>query len=218
MTQDQDHFRQRESVRKLVRSDLFRYYGAADLRTFVYSFLRIPGFRFTFFLRYTAYHHEKSGCFHFMAFVLCKLILDHYRFKYGFQLTYLTKIGRGLYIGHHGNIIIASGATLGDNVNRSPGVAIGQTNRGKKAGYPTIGNRVWIGTNAIIVGSVSIGDDALIAPGAYVNCDVPSRGVVIGNPGEVKSLNGSKHYVDNLFPDSDEPAVRNDPPAKARSV
>ena len=46
---------------------------------------------------------------------------------------------------------------------------------------PTIGNDVWIGVNATIVGKVSIGDDVLIAPNAFVNCDIPSHSVVFGN-------------------------------------
>ena len=47
---------------------------------------------------------------------------------------------------------------------------------------PTIGNEVWIGVNATIVGKVTIGDDVLIAPNAFVNCDIPSHCVVFGNP------------------------------------
>ena len=41
---------------------------------------------------------------------------------------------------------------------------------------------MWIGTNAVIVGGIEIGDDVLIAPGAFVNVDVPSGSTVIGNP------------------------------------
>ena len=44
---------------------------------------------------------------------------------------------------------------------------------------------MWIGTNAVIVGGIEIGDDVLIAPGAFVNVDVPSGSTVIGNPGVV---------------------------------
>ena len=46
----------------------------------------------------------------------------------------------------------------------------------------TIGNDVWIEVNATIVGKVSIGDDVLIAPNVFVNCDIPSHSVVFGNP------------------------------------
>jgi len=187
----------------LIRSDLYRYCGRMDWRAALYAFCRIPGFRFTFFLRKTSYHCERSGFFHRAAFWISKLILNHYQFKYGFQIPYTTKLGRGLYIGHHGSVIVNSGAVLGDNVNLSPGVVIGQANRGKRAGLPVIGNRVWIGSNAVIVGAVSIGDDAVIGPGAYVSFDVPGKAVLIGNPAQIKSYAGSEHYVCNIAPESD---------------
>lgn len=44
-----------------------------------------------------------------------------------------------------------------------------------------IGDSVWIGANATVVGPVSIGDDVLVAPGSYLNRDVPAHSVVIGN-------------------------------------
>lgn len=52
-------------------------------------------------------------------------------------------------------------------------------------GSPTIGNRVFVGINATIVGNIKIGDDVLIAPNTFVNFDVPSHSVVIGNPGVI---------------------------------
>ena len=51
---------------------------------------------------------------------------------------------------------------------------------------PTIGDEVWIGVNTTIVGKVSIGDDVLIAPNAFVTCDIPSHSVVFGNPCIIK--------------------------------
>lgn len=104
--------------------------------------------------------------------------------------------GPGLYIGHLGRIIIHPDAVLGSNVNLSTGVTIGQCNRGSRKGVPTIGNHVWIGTNAVVVGKVSIGDDVLIAPGAYVNTDIPSHSVVIGNPAVIHpSEHATKEYI-----------------------
>lgn len=53
-------------------------------------------------------------------------------------------------------------------------------------GAPVIGNEVWIGINAAIVGKVTIGDDVLIAPNSYVNCDAHSHSIVFGNPCIIK--------------------------------
>lgn len=43
-----------------------------------------------------------------------------------------------------------------------------------------------LGINASIVGGVKVGNDVMIAPGAFVNRDVPSHSVVIGNPCIIK--------------------------------
>lgn len=47
--------------------------------------------------------------------------------------------------------------------------------------------RVWIGTNAIIIGGVTVGNNILIAPGSYASFNVPDNSVVIGNPGKIIS-------------------------------
>lgn len=65
-------------------------------------------------------------------------------------------------------------------------VTIGMENRGHRKGCPIIGNKVWIGANSVIVGKIVIGDDVLIAPNSFVNCDIPSHSVVYGNSCTIK--------------------------------
>lgn len=91
-----------------------------------------------------------------------------------------------VYIGHPYCITINPQAVIGRNVNIHRGVVIGQENRGKRKGAPTLGDDIWIGINASIVGGVKVGNDVMIAPGAFVNRDVPSHSVVIGNPCIIK--------------------------------
>ena len=107
-----------------------------------------------------------------------------------------TKIGYGLYIGHPYGLTINPAAVIGNNCNIHKGLLIGQENRGKRKGTPTIGNDVWIGVNVAIVGKITIGDDVLIAPNTYVNCDVPSHSVVFGNPCVIKHKdNATEDYI-----------------------
>lgn len=68
----------------------------------------------------------------------------------------------GFYVGHPYGITINAKAIIGNNVNIHKGVTIGQENRGKRKGTPCIGNNVWIGVNATIVGNVVIGNSAII--------------------------------------------------------
>jgi serine O-acetyltransferase len=117
----------------------------------------------------------------------------------GLEIPSNLSVGKGLYIGHPYNITINGTAVLGKNINIHKGVTIGQENRGKKKGAPTIGNNVWIGINSIIVGKITIGDDVLIAPGAYVNCNVPSHSIVLGNPCKIiPKENATQDYINHI--------------------
>lgn len=119
--------------------------------------------------------------------------------KHGIEIHFRTKIGKGFYVGHPYNITINERSVLGDNVNIHKGVTIGQENRGARKGSPTIGNQVWIGINSTIVGKITIGDDVLIAPNSYVNCDVPSHSVVMGNPCKIiPKENATDSYIINV--------------------
>ncbi len=108
-----------------------------------------------------------------------------YSEKYGVGIGANLSIGRGLVIGHWGRIIVSGNAKIGNQLMITHGVTIGRDVRGARAGDPTLGNRVCIRANSTIVGKITIGDDVLIAPNTFVNFDVPSHSVVIGNPGTV---------------------------------
>lgn len=102
-------------------------------------------------------------------------------------------------MGHPYNITVNPKAIIGNNCNIHKGVTIGQENCGARKGAPIIGNKVWIGVNATVVGNVVIGDDVLIAPNTYVNCNVPSHSVVFGNPCIIKHRdNATEGYVNNI--------------------
>ena len=88
----------------------------------------------------------------------------------------------------------------GKNVNIATGCTIGVENRGIRKGCPKIGNCVWIGSNSVIVGNISIGDDVLIAPLTFVNFDVPSHSIVIGNPARIiYRENATDGYINNVI-------------------
>jgi len=86
-------------------------------------------------------------------------------------------------------------AVFGNNCNISQGVTIGVSGRGEKRGVPVIGNNVYIGVNAVIVGKIKVGNNALIAANSLVNKDVPDNAVVMGVPAEIVNYNGSEGYV-----------------------
>ena len=117
---------------------------------------------------------------------------------YNVEISPNIRIGGGLYIGHPYCITMNSQVVIGKNCNIHKGVTIGQENRGIRKGAPSIGDCVWIGVNATIVGKITIGDDVLIAPNSFVNQDVPSHSVVFGNPCVIKhNDNATEGYVNN---------------------
>ena len=188
-----------DTLWQTLRADAYRYSGNAGWRAFVSAYLRHPGFRYTYYLRKVAYYSSRKRSFGVFGYLYNRVLLHHYRFRYGFDISPVTSIAPGLYIGHFGGVVISPYAVLGSNVNIAQGVTIGATSRGANKGAPTLEDRVWVGANAIIVGKVTIGSDALIAPGAYVNFDVPSKAVVLGNPGKVVSDSGSMGYINNTL-------------------
>jgi serine O-acetyltransferase len=184
---------------ELIRSDLFRYTGKVTSKFFLTHLLFTPGFRYTFILRKCHHFELKKSFFGKISRMIYFSLLHHYSIKYSLHIPPATKIGYGLYLGYGENITITGSAVIGNNVNLNHGAAIGKTFRGTHEGAPIIGDCVWIGTNAVVVGKISIGNGALIAPLSHVNFDVPENAVVAGNPAKIVSLQGSEGYVTNKW-------------------
>ena len=182
-------------LKENINADLFRYYGVITTKIFLSSLLFNPGFRYMYLFRKCVYYQQnKSYIPHFFY----KMLLSLQAHGYGCEIPETVVIGKGFYIGHMWGITINPQACIGNNVNIAKGVTIGQTNRGEKKGIPTIGNRVWLGINSIVVGGIKIEDNVLIGPGAYVNFDVPANSMVLGNPGKIISSSSSiEGYIEN---------------------
>lgn len=100
-------------------------------------------------------------------------------YKTGFQIP-PNVCGPGITIYHYGPIIINDKTRIGRNVVLYPGVLIGHKVPGQPA--PIIGDNVFIGSGAKIIGDVHIGDNVVIAPNAVVVKDVTSNTKVGGVP------------------------------------
>ena len=187
------------SLKQTIAADLFRYRGQLGRRSLLSAYLEDPGFRFTYHLRHVAHYAASRRGLGLIPYVWHRLQLHHFRFRFGYDISPTTAIGPGFYIGHFGMLVISPFAVIGRNCNINQGVTIGATSRGSRLGAPTLGDRVWVGANAVIVGKITIGSDALIAPGAFVNVDVPENAVFLGNPGKVVAHTGSAGYVSRIL-------------------
>ena len=106
----------------------------------------------------------------------------------GISISSNARIGKGLYIGHFGGIFINEGATVGENCSLGQGVTIGTLGLGKR-GSPTLGNNVFIGAGAKILGKIKIGNNVRIGANAVVIKDAPDNATVIGVPGRIVRIN-----------------------------
>ncbi|MEM0518364.1 serine O-acetyltransferase [Aequorivita flava] len=113
----------------------------------------------------------------------------------GISIPYTAQIGHSFYIGHFGNIIINANAIIGNNCNISQGVTIGVSGRGDKRGVPVLGNNIYIGANATIVGKIKVHDNSVIAANSLVINDVPENTTVLGVPAVPINTNSSKDYI-----------------------
>ena len=165
---------------QILLDDLYRYEGenCHSLRVkFKYVF-GVPGYTYIFFFRLASQARNKfSKAIWSFPLHLTKYITH-------IQIPIGTKIGRGMRIAHFGHIVVNPNVQIGENFNISQGCLIGNA-QGKRGGVPVIGNNVCMNANAIIIGGCKIGDNVLIAPGAFVNFDVPDNSIVIGNPGKI---------------------------------
>ena len=175
-----------------LQQDYFRRHGKYK-KVHLWDVFYNPGMLFLFCLRKAQNYSGKSplGVFY-------RLMLRRYQIRYGFQISARTQIDGGLFLSHWGAVVINPKTIIGKNCNLAQGVTIGQTNRGENKGVPVIGDNVWIGANAVIVGGITIGDNVLIAPNSYVNRNVESNSIVVGNPMTTKeSANATDGYINN---------------------
>jgi len=123
-------------------------------------------------------------------------------------------IGEGTWIGAFTIIDGSGGLTIGQGCDISSGVHIYTHSSTRRCvsgrDYPTvdraqvtIGDRVFIGANAVIMMGVTIGDESVVGAGSVVTKDVPSRTVVAGVPARriaVVEVGGADNPVPRFLP------------------
>lgn len=103
---------------------------------------------------------------------------------WGIKLDYTVKLGRRVRIWHHGGMILGA-REIGDDVHLRQNTTLGLADRKDLAAKPVIGNKVEIGTGAVVVGYIKIGEGAVIGANAVVTRDVPPYAMVGGVPAKL---------------------------------
>ena len=113
----------------------------------------------------------------------------------GIEIAHNAEIGKGLFIGHLGGVIIVNSSVIGKNASFHEGVTIGGGGRDEKHGSPIIGDNVYFGAGAKVIGKITVGNNVMIGANAVVVKDVPDNAVVAGVPAKVISYEASIDFV-----------------------
>lgn len=178
-----------------VKEDLFRYQGNDWHKWSVrLLYLYKPHTRYMWIFRHHQFASNKFSRFFW------KVMLQRAKFKTGVQIPVGTTVGRGFRMLHFGNVVVHPNAVIGDNCNIAEGVLIGESFLHGASGVPSLGNNCCLFANSIIMGGVKLGNNVLVAPGAFVNFDVPDNSIVIGNPGKIILRDSSPTQKYIVFP------------------
>lgn len=113
----------------------------------------------------------------------------------GIEIGVDAEIGRGLYIEHLGGVIITHDCIIGEYSSFHEGVTIGVSGRGKENGGPKIGNLVYFGAGAKVIGKITIGSNVIIGANAVVVKSFPDNVSIAGVPAKIVSQNGAEDYI-----------------------
>ncbi|MEO1516113.1 MAG: serine acetyltransferase [Bacteroidota bacterium] len=103
---------------------------------------------------------------------------------YNSDIPSSVQIGKGTLFSHSGiGVVIHQKAVIGGGGIIGQGITIG--GRSRHPDVPVIGDKVYIGAGARVLGPIRVGDNVVIAPNAVVIKDVPSNCIVGGIPAKI---------------------------------
>ena len=142
-------------------------------------------------------HRLTHPLYRFGIPVLPRLISQINRFFTGVEIHPGAKIGPGFFIDHGMGTVIGETAEIGKNCVLFHNVTLGGTSKHKGKRHPTLGDNVYVGCGATILGPVKIGHNAKIGAATVVIMrDVPENATVIGAPGKIIKLDNQAVNLD----------------------
>ncbi|MCA9405375.1 MAG: serine acetyltransferase [Candidatus Omnitrophica bacterium] len=124
-------------------------------------------------------------------FIQCHLgiigwfLLDVNKFLNGCVIGRGVEFDEGLVFMHPVGVVINGGVKGGKNIVIESGVVIGAAKNGLPVQVPVLGNDVFIGSGAKILGGITVGNNVKIGANAVVVKNVPDNATVVGIPGRV---------------------------------
>ena len=126
-----------------------------------------------------------------------RLISQISRFLTGIEIHPGARIGKGFFIDHGMGVVIGETAEIGENCVMFHNVTLGGTGKHRGKRHPTIGNNVMIGTGAILLGPIKVGNNVTIGANTFIFMnDIPDNCTVVGTPGKIVRLGERKVDLD----------------------
>lgn len=148
--------------------------------------LLYPTFKALIYYKIAHYFYSKK------RYLIARYISEKAKRKTGIEIHPGATIGERLFIDHGVGVVIGETAIIGDNVTMFHGVTLGGIGSETGKRHPTIGNNVFIGCGAKILGNITIGDNVKVGANAVILKDVEANTTVVGVPGVVVKKNGRK--------------------------
>ena len=154
--------------------------GSFSAFRFLRALMIDVSFRYMFWWRLTRYFYLKNKT---ILFRLCQIMLKHYTYKFGCEISYKTDIGKSAVITHPFGVVVFA-KKIGSNVWFHSGCVVGQAHNGV-GDIPTIGNNVSFGVGCKVIGNITVGNNVIIGANAVVTHDIPDNSIVAGIPAKV---------------------------------
>lgn len=138
-----------------------------------------PSFKALLYYKISHYFYEKNHK------IIARYISEKAKRKTGIEIHPGAVIGDGLFIDHGSGVVIGETAVIGNDVVMFHGVTLGGTGKEKGKRHPTVGNNVFIGSGAKVLGNITIGNNVKIGANAVVLKNVPDNTTVVGVPGKI---------------------------------
>jgi len=107
--------------------------------------------------------------------------------SFSMEIPHTTQVDEGFLIIHPDGLVINGNCIIGKNVTILQGVTlggnVGKVKDGRDA--PILGDKVFIGAGAKVLGPIKIGDNSMIGANAVVIKDIPKDSVAVGIPAKI---------------------------------
>lgn len=177
--------RTKSELKEYIKADCKANIGSSTVNIFkyiaglIYKQENVLAFRYLKTLRIREYYLNNKSFVNIFAQIYYRIKLNRMGFSYGIQIHPNT-VGKGLTIRHLQGGVIINCKSMGEYCRVNGGVVVG--NKDSQENIATIGNNVRLSIGSKIIGKITIGDNAIVAPNSVVIKDIPAGAVVSGIP------------------------------------